>query len=384
MGVAALGARGSGDPRSAVRGRCRRGAMMAPVTNTPTDTAPGMPQAARPDLRRYAWLSIAAALVTIALKTTAWWLTGSVGLLSDAAESVVNLVAAVVALVALTVAARPADDNHHFGHSKAEYFSAAVEGVMIFVAALFIIASAVDRFLHPAPLENVGVGLAVSVVASALNGAVALVLMRAGRAHRSLTLVADGKHLMTDVWTSVGVVIGVLVVALTGIERLDPVVAFLVGVNIVVTGVHLVKESMAGLMDVALSDEDNAAIAGLLEEHVSSEVSFHGLRTREAGHQRFAEVHVLVPGAWSVQAGHDVAEEVEQAARSRLDVILTTHVEPREDPRAYEQGLPEVRVQQDWELAVARYTEHARREAPSRGVTGSTAARPAPDPEDRP
>ena len=191
------------------------------------------------DLRRFAWLSIAAAIATITLKAGAWLLTGSVGLLSDAAESIVNLVAAVVALVALTVAGRPADDDHHFGHAKAEYFSAAVEGLMIFVAAAVILVTAVERFLHPQPIDNVGVGLAVSVVASVINGLVAMVLVRAGRRHDSITLRADGQHLLTDVWTSVGVVAGVLLVALTGWQRLDPIVAFLVGINIVLTGVRL-------------------------------------------------------------------------------------------------------------------------------------------------
>ena len=190
----------------------------------------------RPDLSRFAWLSIAAALVTIALKTVAWQVTGSVGLLSDAAESLVNLVAAVVALVALRVAIRPADHNHHYGHSKAEYFSAAAEGMMIFVAAAVILVSSIQRFLQPRPLENVGAGLTVSVLASVVNGLVAVVLLRAGARYRSITLTADGKHLMTDVWTSVGVVVGVLLVWATGWERLDPVVAFAVGLNILVTG----------------------------------------------------------------------------------------------------------------------------------------------------
>ncbi len=186
----------------------------------------------RPDLTKFAWMSVAVAVTTIALKSGAYLLTGSVGLLSDAAESIVNLVAAIVALVALRVAAQPHDAQHHFGHSKAEYFSAAVEGLMIFVAAVFIIWTAFQRILHPTELENVGIGLAISVGASALNGWVAFILMRAGRVHRSVTLVADGKHLLTDVWTSVGVVLGVLAVGLTGWLRLDPIIALLVGLNI--------------------------------------------------------------------------------------------------------------------------------------------------------
>jgi cation diffusion facilitator family transporter len=288
------------------------------------------------DLSKFAYLSIAAAIATITLKTIAWQITGSVGLLSDALESVVNLVAAIAVLIALKVAARPADKNHHFGHSKAEYFSAAIEGQMIFVAAVAIMLSAVERFLHPRPLENVGMGLGISVAASVINGVVALVLLRAGKKHRSLTLTADGKHLMTDVWTSAGVVVAVLLVSITGIDRLDPIVAFLVGLNIVVTGWKLLRESGEGLMDIAMSKEDNKAIADVLTGFVSDEVHFHALRTRLSGHHRFAEVHVLVPGAWTVQQGHDLVEEIEDAVHDVFDdVALTCHLEPSEDPRAY-------------------------------------------------
>lgn len=294
-----------------------------------------MPQETR-DLSRFAWLSIAAAVVTITLKTIAWQLTGSVGLLSDAAESVVNLVAAVAVLIALRVAAMPADKNHHFGHAKAEYFSAALEGMMIFVAALVILYTSVDRFLNPRPIENVGIGLAISVLASIVNGVVAFILLRAGRQYRSLTLSADGKHLLTDVWTSAGVIVGVLVVALTGIERLDPVIAFLVGLNIIWTGWKLIRESTEGLMDVALSKEENRGIAEILARFVSKDVHFHALRTRVSGHHRFAEVHVLVPGRWSVQRGHDLVEEVEAAIHAEFaDLSITCHLEPAEDPRAY-------------------------------------------------
>lgn len=287
-------------------------------------------------LTRYAWLSVATAVVTISLKTGAFWLTGSVGLLSDAAESVVNLVAAVVALIALTVAARPADPRHPFGHAKAEYFSAVVEGAMILFASLFIITTGVARLLDPQPLENVGVGLLISVVASALNGAVAFVLMRAGRRNRSLTLIADGKHLLTDVWTSAGVVLGVGLVSLTGVWRLDAVVAILVGLNILLTGYRLIRESVLGLMDTAWDEKENAELAGVLRRFETGGVHFHALRTRQAGHQRFAEVHVLVPGDWSVRRGHDLIEELEaQVAQQMEDVLLTCHLEPLEDPRSY-------------------------------------------------
>ncbi len=301
-------------------------------------TTPAARARARPvDLSRFAWLSIAAALVTIALKTAAWQITGSVGLLSDAAESLVNLVAAVVALVALTVAVKPADQNHHFGHSKAEYFSAATEGVMIFVAAAVILFTAVQRFLNPQPLENIGVGLVVSVAASAVNGGVAMVLLRAGGRYRSITLVADGKHLMTDVWTSVGVVVGVLLVALTGWERLDPVVAFAVGLNILVTGSRLVRGASAGLMDVSLPKEDNELIRTVLGRFTSAEVSWHRLLTREAGNRRFMQFDLLVPGEWTVQRGHDLVEDITDALVAEFpDIDVLGHIEPVEDPRSYE------------------------------------------------
>jgi cation diffusion facilitator family transporter len=289
------------------------------------------------DLTRFAWLSIGAALLTIALKTGAWWITGSVGLLSDAAESVVNLVAAIVALVALRVAVRPADRKHHYGHSKAEYFSAASEGLMIFVAAAVILYTSVQRFLNPQPLENVGIGLAVSVLASAVNGGVALVLLRAGARYRSITLTADGKHLMTDVWTSAGVVVGVLLVALTGWERLDPVVAFAVGVNILVTGWKLISSASSGLMDISLPKEDDEVIRGVLDRFSSADVSWHRLLTREAGHRRFIQFDLLVPGEWSVQRGHDLVEDITDALVAEFpDIDVLCHLEPVEDPRSYE------------------------------------------------
>jgi len=291
------------------------------------------------NLTRFAWLAIAAAVVTIALKVAAYLITGSVGLLSDAAESVVNLVAAFVALIALHVAAKPADDDHHYGHSKAEYFSAAVEGIMIFVAAVVIIVAAVRRLLAPQELEQVGVGLAISVVAAVVNGLVGIVLIRMGRRHRSITLEADGRHLMTDVVTSVGVVIGVGLVALTGWLRLDPIVAFLVGCNILWTGWHLVRRSVDGLMDHTMTSADNARVVSVLQRYVSDEVAFHGVRTREAGAEKYVTMHVLVPGAWTVQRGHDLLEDVEGALRGEFEQVeVVTHLEPIEDPLAYETG----------------------------------------------
>ncbi len=289
------------------------------------------------DLSRFGWLAVAAALVTIVLKTGAWWLTGSVGLLSDAAESVVNLVAAVVALVALKVAAMPADKNHHFGHSKAEYFSAAVEGIMIFVAAAIIIVFAVQRLMAPRDLTEVGLGLLVSLVAAAVNGAVAVVLMRAGRRYRSITLKADGQHLMTDLWTSVGVVVGVALVWLTGWNWLDPVVAIGVGINILWMGYRLIRESTEGLMDVSLPKGDNARLLEILASHTGDGVDFHAVRTRESGARQFMEMHMLVPGAWTVQQGHDVMEDLIDEINTEFpDLRITGHLEPIEDPRSYE------------------------------------------------
>jgi cation diffusion facilitator family transporter len=289
-----------------------------------------------PSLTRYAWLSIAAAVVTIALKTGAYLLTGSVGLLSDAAESVVNLVAAVIALIALTVAARPADESHHYGHGKAEYFSAAIEGLMIFVAAAFIIVSAVQRLMDPQPLESLGIGLLITLLATAVNGAVGVLLIRVGRQHRSATLVADGKHLMTDVWTSAGVIVGVGLVAITGWLPLDSLVAIAVAINILVMGARLVWSSSSALLDAAMSREDVARVSAVLDRYRSETVDFHGLQTRVSGRTRFVSVHVLVPGAWSVQQAHDLVEEVEADLRSELEQVeVTTHVEPREDDRSY-------------------------------------------------
>jgi cation diffusion facilitator family transporter len=285
---------------------------------------------AAPRLSRYAWLSIAAAVLTIGLKSGAYLVTGSVGLLSDAAESVVNLVAAVVALIALRVAAKPADEKHQFGHGKAEYFSAAIEGVMIFIAAAVILFSAVQRFLNPLPLESIGIGLAISAVASAVNGAVGVLLLRAGRVHRSVTLSADGKHLLTDVWTSVGVIVGVFLVGLTGWQRLDPTVAAIVGVNILLTGFRLVSQSMTSLLDAALPAADVERVAAVLEGSRSAEVDFADLRTRESGRHRFVSFTVVVPGAWTVDEGHDLADKVEVAITKALpDTTVHTHIEPR-------------------------------------------------------
>lgn len=287
-------------------------------------------------VQRYAWLSIAVAVVTIALKGGAAWLTGSVGLLSDALESTVNLVAAVVALAALRAAARPPDDSHHFGRGKAEYVSAAIEGGMILVAAGVILWTALQRLLDPQPVEQAGIGLAIIAVATVLNLAVGLTLIRAGRAHRSITLEADGRHLLTDVWTSVGVLVGVGLVAVTGLDWLDPVVALTVGVNILVTGWRLVRRSGAGLLDVALPPADRAVIEEVVAGYRARGIEFHALRSRESGRYRFVYVHVLVPGDWTVVQGHDLCEEFERDIAHALPGTTTfTHLEPADDPSSY-------------------------------------------------
>lgn len=291
----------------------------------------------RGDLSRWALVSIAAAITTIALKTLAWWITGSVGLLSDAAESVVNLVAAVGAFIALRIAARPSDDDHNFGHSKSEYFSAVLEGAMIVVAAGFICYSAVERLINPRELESVGIGLGLSVIASVVNGLVAWKLMSVGRKFRSAALEADGKHLLTDVWTTAGVIVGVALVALTGWARLDAIVAIAVAINIIVVGWRLVRDSTMGLMDTVIPEADRAVVDAVLESFRSDGVDFHDVRTREAGHLRFVQLHMLVPGDWTVRRGHDLAEQVEAGLRAAVDdVRCTIHIEPIDDPRSYE------------------------------------------------
>jgi cation diffusion facilitator family transporter len=286
-------------------------------------------------------VSIAAAIVTIALKFGAYLLTGSVGLLSDAIESIVNLVAALVALWALTYAAKPADAEHAFGHSKAEYFSSGVEGALIVVAAISIAFEAWGRLLHPEPLTQLGLGLALSLLATAINGAVAFVLLRAGRRLRSITLRADAHHLFTDVVTSGGVVLGIFLVQLTGALVLDPIVALIVAVNITWTGFRLLRESSSALLDAALPKEEIHKIESILNEYKHQNIKFHALRTRIAGTRRFVSFHVLVPGSWTVLQGHDVCEAIELAIIRMLPLThVTTHLEPLEDHTSWEdQGL---------------------------------------------
>ena len=287
--------------------------------------------------RSYVLLSLAAAVATIALKTVAWRLTGSVGLLSDAMESAVNLVAALGAFWALTLAAKPADRNHPYGHFKAEYFSSGLESVLIVVAALAIIHAASGRLLQPEPLERLGVGLAVSLAATALNGLVAWILLKASRRFDSITLRADAHHLLTDVWTSTGVVVGIALVKLTGLTILDPLIAIAVAVNILVTGWKLLHETASGLLDRSLPAREQQVLEELLAACETDEIRFHALRTRVAGSRRFVSFHVLVPGHWTVQAGHDVCEQLEHKVAATLTrTHVLTHLEPIEDPKAWE------------------------------------------------
>jgi len=293
------------------------------------------------NLERFAWMSVAAALATIGLKTLAWWLTGSVGLLSDALESIVNLAAALLGLTMLRLAASPPSEEHPYGFSKAEYFAAGIEGALIVLAAAGILATAIPRLLHPEPLAAPLLGLGLSAGASLINLGTAIVLLRVGKRHDSITLEADGRHLMTDVWTSVGVILGVALVFMTGWLLLDPLVALAVALHIIWTGVGLVRRSAAGLLDAAIPQEDRDAIQKLFDEYAKQGVTFHAFRTRRAAARRFVSFHLLVPDRWSVSRAHRLSEEIE--ARIRIAVpnaAVFTHIEPISDPASYEdQGL---------------------------------------------
>lgn len=295
-----------------------------------------------PSLTRFAWLSIAAAVLTILLKATAYLLTGSVGLLSDALESFVNLAGALMALAMLTIAVRPADEEHLFGHSKAEYFSSGAEGMLIIVAAASIGVTAVLRLITPKPLEQVGIGIGVSIVASFVNLGVALILRRAAKQYNSITLTANSQHLLTDVWTSAGVVVGVGAVALSGWQRLDPIVALVVAANIVWSGLHIIRDSVRGLMDIALPVEDQITLQKVLAQHTQSGVQFHALRTRQSGAQSFISMHVLVPGRWTVQRGHRLMERIEADIRQALpSAEVFTHLESLNDPASWDDTTPD-------------------------------------------
>jgi cation diffusion facilitator family transporter len=292
----------------------------------------------RASLTRYAWLSIGAALATIGLKTGAYFLTNSVGLLSDAIESFVNLAGAIMALIMLTIAARPADEEHVYGHSKAEYFASVTEGILILAAAIGILSTAIGRLIDPRPLEQLGIGLTISIIASLINFFVARIILNAGRTSRSITLEADAHHLMTDVWTSVGVIGGVAIGGFTGWNILDPIVAILVALNIIWTGFQLVRRSVSGLMDEALPESDQEKIRDVMAKYSDKGVDFHALRTRQAAARGFMSVHILVPGDWTVHDAHHIAEDFESDVREALGGVVTvfTHLEPAEDELSME------------------------------------------------
>lgn len=288
-------------------------------------------------LTRFAWLSIACAIVTIALKTVAYLLTGSVGLLSDALESVVNLVGAIIALVALAIAHQSPDESHLFGHTKAEYFASIIEGMLILGAAIGIGVAAASRFAHPQTIERVDVGLFIAAFASAINLVVAWQLLKAGKQYDSIALEADARHLFTDVWTSAGVIVGVGMVAVTGVTMLDPIVALLVSLNIVYTGFKIIKRSALGFMDTAIAKEEGQKVHDILDHYATRGLQYHGLRTRQAGQRRFVSLHILMPGDWSIQKGHNFAEQVERDIRQSLShVTVFTHIEPISDKKSYE------------------------------------------------
>lgn len=297
---------------------------------------------AKVSLKNFIYLSICAAIATILLKFYAYYLTGSMGLFSDALESFVNLFAAIVALIMLNLAEQPADKKHAYGHSKAEYFSSAIEGGLIVVAAMSIIWSAVPRLINPRPIDNVGIGLLVSLCASLINLTVAIILIKNGKKHNSMLLEADGKHLLTDVWTSAGVIVAIIIVKATGLLILDPIIAILVALNIVLTGVNLLKRSASGLLDSAIPEEEIQKIKEYLNTLKSDKIDFHSLKTRQAGQRKFISLHVLVPNEWTVKKGHDFCDEIEIHLSTMFSAPTTvdTHLEPIDDPLSmYDIGI---------------------------------------------
>jgi cation diffusion facilitator family transporter len=298
-----------------------------------------------PPLTRYAWLSILAAVVTMAMKAAAYLLTGSVALLSDAAESVVNLVSAAFALIILGVASRPADETHPFGHGRAEYFSSGFEGALILVAASGIFWTAWGRLMHPQPLGELDVGMVVASIAALVNFLVARILLNAGRRYHSITLEADGKHLMTDVWTTGAVLVGLVGVALTDWLWLDPVIAMLAAVNIVGAGAQLILRSLSGLIGAAIPAAERAEVECILDGYRQQGIQFHDLRARVAGTQRLMTFHVLVPGTLTVKEGHDLVQAIENDIGKILpNLIIVTHLEPLDDPSSFEHEIvPDVR-----------------------------------------
>lgn len=287
--------------------------------------------------RFYMILSILAALFTMGVKFTGYFLTGSVGLFSDAAESIVNLVAALVGLWALTLAARPPDEDHTYGHTKSEYFSSGVEGALIFVAAIVIVVEAIPHLMHPEPIQQAWLGLSFSVLGAVVNGVLAWFMLQAGKQQRSVTLQADARHLYTDVYTTVGVLVGIVLVTVTGWYILDPIIGLIVAVNVLWTGVKLLRQTGLGLMDTALPKEDMSQIQSVLDRYRAQGIEFHAIRSRGAGSRRFVSFHVIVPGNWTVLKGHSMCEEIELAMVHMLpESTVFTHLEPREDPVSFE------------------------------------------------
>lgn len=284
-------------------------------------------------------LSVAAAVVTIGLKGTAYAVTGSVGLFSDALESGVNLLAAVAASYSLWYANRPADPTHAYGHEKIEFFSSGLEGALVVAAGVGTAWLAVERLIHPKPLESLDIGVTLALIASAINFGVAIVLLRVGKRHGSIILEADGHHLMTDVWTSVGVVGGLGLVALTEVTVLDPLLALAVGLNITVTGFRLVRRSFDGLMDRALPTETQDGIRAVIRAALPAGTDFHHLRTRRAGRRSFVDFHLLVDGGTSVRDGHALAHRIEEKLRDAYpELEVTVHIEPIDDRRSWEEA----------------------------------------------
>ncbi|MFO0155649.1 MAG: cation diffusion facilitator family transporter [Alphaproteobacteria bacterium] len=298
-----------------------------------------MVEARHSSAARLAAGSVAVAVAVLALKAIAWWVTGSVALYADALESIVNVAAALAALMAVRLSALPADANHPYGHSKAEYFSAVLEGALIIVAALLILHEAWGAFLAPRAPEQVGIGLAVAAVASSINAAWALFLGRRGKDLRSPALMADARHLWADVVTSAGVLVGVGLVTLTGILWLDPLLAALTAVNILISGGRLLRESVGGLMDEAVPPATMERIRRIVAEQASGAIEAHDLRSRHAGRHTFLEFHLVVPGDMRVSESHEICDRIEAALKAELEgAIITIHVEP--EGKAKQQGVP--------------------------------------------
>lgn len=289
---------------------------------------------------KYVWISIAASIATIMLKGSAYYITGSVGLLSDALESFINLAAAVMALVMITIAMSPPDRDHPFGHSKAEYFSSVIEGTLILFAAVAIGVTAVEKILNPGELSDLGTGLIISASASVINLFTSIILLRAGKKYNSITLEADAHHLMTDVWTTAGVIAGLILVKLTGMSVLDPVIAIVVALNIIFTGIKLIRRSVSGLMDEALPDEDLKKVKSILDRYEEQCITYHSLYTRKAASKNFIFLHLLMPGNWHISRGHEITKKIENEIGNALpesDVFI--HIEPLNDPDSFDDYL---------------------------------------------